>query len=359
MRADVSHCFTPFFSVCEEFHDRAGVHFSDFALGGYCLPGSRALLYNALCILIIQIMNNNDLELLRAFCALMSERNVSRAAVRLNLSQPAMSHALARLRDLFQDPLLLRSRGGMTPTERATNVEPRIKAILQEFDAVVAPPEKFDPRTSGRTFILTATEYSEFVLLPALMARIRAEAPGIRIEIRAPDQNRMLEWLETGEIDMRIAWVRDAMVSLRSRALFQDSLVCIARTDHPNIGSSLTLAQFLTLPHVRPQVIGRTTTAQAIDEAVAESGGKLRIALSLQNYLTIPHIVANSDFIATLPRRLVEAVTPQLPIRLLEPPLRLPRMRYAAFWHDRTHADAGHQWLRRMIANAAKQLGRG
>jgi DNA-binding transcriptional LysR family regulator len=286
----------------------------------------------------------------------MSERSVSRAAERLNLSQPAMSHALGRLRKLFQDPLLLRSRGGMAPTERATNIEPRVKAILREFDAVVAPPEKFDPRSASRTFVLTATEYSEFVLLPALMSRIREEAPGIRIEIRAPNQNRMLDWLEAGEIDLRIAWVRNTVGSLRSRALFQDSLVCIARHDHPKIGNSLSFAQFLTLPHARPQVIGRTTTAEAIDEAVEARGGKIPIGLSLQNYLTIPHIVANSDFIATLPRRLVEALTPQLPIKLLEPPVRLPRMRYAAFWHDRSHTDPGHQWLRRAIAATASQL---
>jgi DNA-binding transcriptional LysR family regulator len=267
-----------------------------------------------------------------------------------------MSHALSRLRQLFQDPLLLRSRGGMAPTERATEIEPRIRAMLREFDAIVMPPEKFDPRTSTRTFVLTATEYSEFVLLPLLMARIRADAPGIRIEIRAPDQNRILDWLEAGEIDMRIAWVRNAGGSLRSRPLFQDSLICIARADHPDIGDSLTLAQFLALPHVRPQVIGRTTTAQAVEEAVAARGGKLRIGLALQNYLTIPHIVANSDFIATLPRRLVETLTSQLPIKLLDPPLRLPRMRYAAFWHDRSHSDIGHQWLRRMIAETASTL---
>jgi DNA-binding transcriptional LysR family regulator len=228
--------------------------------------------------------------------------------------------------------------------------------MLREFDGLVAPPEKFDPRTSTRTFVLTATEYSEFVLLPLLMARIRSEAPGIRIEIRAPDQNRILDWLEAGEIDMRIAWVRNASGSLRSRPLFQDSLICIARADHPDIGDGLTLARFLELPHVRPQVIGRTTTAQAIEEAVAARGGKLRIGLALQNYLTIPHIVANSDFIATLPRRLAEAMSPQLPIKLLDPPLRLPRMRYAAFWHDRSHTDPGHQWLRRIIAEAASKL---
>lgn len=301
-------------------------------------------------------MNNCDLELLRAFCALMSERSVSRAAERLKLSQPAMSHALARLRKLFDDPLLLRSRGGMAPTKRAINIEPRIRAVLQEVDAVVATPEKFDPHNVSRTFVLTATEYSEFVLLPALMARIREEAPGIRIEIRAPNQNRMLDWLEAGEIDLRIAWVRNAIGSLRSRALFQDSLVCIARRDHPAVGNTLTLTQFLTLPHARPEVIGRTTTAQAIDEAVSARGGKLRVGLALQNYLTIPHVVASSDFIATLPRRLVEKLTPELPIKLLEPPLRLPRMRYAAFWHDRSHTDAGHQWLRRIIAETASHL---
>lgn len=301
-------------------------------------------------------MNTVDFELLRAFCVLMRERSVSRAAERLELSQPAMSHALSRLRELFHDPLLLRSRGGMTPTGRAVEIEPHIRSILREIDAVVAAPEQFDPQKSKRTFVVTATEYSEFVLLPHLMARIRTQAPNVRIEIRAPDQNRMLDWLEAGEVDLRIGWVRNATASLRSRALFQDSLVCIARRDHPEVGDALSYAQFLRLPHVRPQVIGRTTTGQVVDEAVAARGGKIWIGLALQNYLTIPHVVANSDFIATLPRRLVQAFPPQLSIKILEAPIRLPRMRYAAFWHDRSHADAGHQWLRRAVAETAKQL---
>jgi DNA-binding transcriptional LysR family regulator len=301
-------------------------------------------------------MNNVDIGLLRVFLVLMAERNVSRAAARLDLSQPATSHALARLRALFDDPLLLRSRDGMAPTERALEIERTVAAMLIEYDRLVTPPSRFEPNESRRTFVLTATEYSELVLLPPLMARVRAQAPNVQIEIRAPNQQRMLDWLESGEVDLRIGWVRDATPSLRSRPLFHDNLVCIARRDHPHIQGAITLAQYLSLPHARPQIIGRTTIGRVIDDAVRAHGGKLRIVLGLQNFLTIPRVVAESDIVATLPRRLAEVFVSQLPLQVIEPPLRLPRMRYAAYWHNRSHNDVGHQWLRRMLTETARDI---
>jgi len=301
-------------------------------------------------------MNNTDLETLRAFRVLMAERSVSRAAQRLNLSQPAMSHTLAKLRALFGDPLLSRGRGGMVPTERALQIEESVKDMIEAFDRLVAPAGPFRPEDSSRTFVLTATEYSEMLLLPRFMARLQAVAPKVCVEIRAPDQDRLPEWLETGEVDLRIGWLRDVTPTLRSQVLFQDRLVCVARSDHPAIAGSLTLEQFFTLPHARPQVIGRGTTGRVIDDAVAARGRKLRIALSVQNFLTVPSVVAHSDLIATLPLLLARAFVPQLPLRILEPPVRLPRMRYSAFWHDRSHNDVGHQWFRRLLAATAKDM---
>ncbi len=304
----------------------------------------------------MQNTNNIDLRLLRVLAALVAERNVSRAAERLGLSQPATSHALARLRSMFDDPLLLRSRKGMVPTERAMELAREAEELLDRYERLVSPPAPFRPEATRRRFVLTATEYAEFVLLPPLLARLRAEAPGVRIDIRAPDQPRLLEWLERGEIDLRIGWVRNPTPTLRSQALFQDRLVCVACRDHPALANGLTLERYLALPHVRPEIIGRATTGRVVDEAVAAAGGELNLMLGVQNYLPILYTVAASDLIATLPERLAQAFQRRLPIRIYEPPLRLPRMRYAAYWHDRHHKDAGHQWLRRMVLEAARAL---
>lgn len=301
-------------------------------------------------------MDNFDIQLLRAFTVLMAERNVSRAAERLRISQPAASQALARLRKLFDDPLLLRSRDGMVPTDRALQIERHATRLLDEYGRLVAPPGPFRPAESRRTFVLTGTEYVEFILTPRLLSRIGTEAPHVRIEMRVPDPERILDLLASGEVDLRIGWVRDPPPSLRSQQLFQDHLVCIARLGHPAIAGALTQKQFLALPHVRPQIGGRTTTGRVVDERVAALGGELHLHLLVQNFLTVPFSVARSDLIATVPRRLVTEFRPQLPLQVLDPPIRLPRMRYAAYWHERSHKDPGHQWLRRVVLEAAREL---
>lgn len=300
--------------------------------------------------------DNVDIRLLRSFLVLMAERNVSRTAERLGISQPAASHALRRLRTLFGDPLLLRSRDGMAPTNRALEIEHSLGGLLTTLDDLVAPRGPFRPALSHRTFVFTVTEYAEFVLAPSLIARMAAEAPHVRIHMRGPDPERILDLLETGEVDLRFGWLQKPTPSLRSQQLFQDRLVCIARRDHPAIGTALTLDQYMHLAHVRPHFTGRTTTGRVVDEAVARLGGALNLALLVHNYLTVPFSVAQSDLIATVPARLAAPFLALLPLRVLEPPIRLPRMRYAAYWHERNHKDSGHQWMRRLLLETAQKL---
>jgi DNA-binding transcriptional LysR family regulator len=302
------------------------------------------------------IPDNIDIHLLRSFLVLMAERNVSRAAERLSISQPAASHALGRLRVLFGDPLLLRSRDGMAPTNRALEIERSLSGLLTALDDLVAPRGRFHPELSRRTFVVTVTEYAEFVLAPSLIARMSAEAPHMRVHMRGPDPDRILDLLATGEVDLRFGWLQKPTPSLRSQQLFQDRLVCIARRDHPAIGGTLTLDQYMSLPHVRPHFTGRTTTGRVVDEAVAKLGGALNLALLVHNYLTVPFSVAQSDLIATVPARLAAPFLTLLPLRVLEPPIRLPRMRYAAYWHERNHKDPGHQWIRRLLLETARKL---
>jgi DNA-binding transcriptional LysR family regulator len=301
-------------------------------------------------------MNDIDIKLLRTLLVLMSERSVSRTADRLDVSQPAVSNALARLRILFDDPLLLRSRTGMVPTDRASEIEVRVRRLLVEYDALSNRPQPFDPLVSERHFVISAPEYAEHLLMPPLFRHLRAHAPNIRVEIRTPDPEHAYDLLESGEVDLRIAWLRKPAQSLRSMQLFQDRIVCIADRDHPDLDGTLGLAQFLRLPHARPWGMGRNTVGRVIDEAVEHLGKKLAPPFQVQNFLTIPYTIIGSDILAVLPLVLARAFAEQRPIQILEVPLRLPRMRYGAYWHERSHKDIGHKWLRSVVLQAAQDL---
>ena len=302
-------------------------------------------------------MDTSELRLLRAFLILMRERSVSRAADRLGLSQPAMSHLLARLRELLGDPILLRSRNAMVPTEHAIRIEPSVRSLLDSYEHLVQPARAFDPRVSRRTFRLSIPEFAERFLLPPLFRHIRREAPQVRVMVQPPDQARAYELLERGELDLRIAWLPRSMASLRSISLFQDRLVCLADAKHPGIRGELTLETFLSLPHVRTIGYSQTTTGHVIDRAIERQGRKLDITLVVQNFVTMPHSIPGTDLIATVPRMLATEFVSRYPLQILEPPLQLPAVRYAAYWHERNQRDAGHRWLRTALKAAGRALG--
>lgn len=299
---------------------------------------------------------NLDTHLLRCFESLMAERSVSRAAERMNLSQPAMSHALARLRRLFDDPLLLRAQSAMVPTRRALALREPVRRILAEIDPMVSRPAAFRPETSRMKFVLTVPEYVEYVLAPRLCARLQQEAPGIDIELRTPQPERAPEWLESGEIDFRLACLRNPPRALHAKLLFRDTFVCLVRKGHPQIRGGITLEQYLTLPHVRSRFVRNSTSGRVIDETVAAHGGKLRIALLMQNFLTVFYTMAHSDLIATVPARLARGLAEVLPLQVLESPLNVPDMRIGVFWHERTHKEASHRWFRQMLSEVAAVL---
>jgi len=302
----------------------------------------------------LHVTDAGDLRLLRVFRVLMAERSVSRAAERLGLSQPTLSHALQRLRVLFSDPLLLRSSKGMVPTSRATETLAIVDRLLSDYDRLVSPPGPFDPAKSRRTFVLTAPEYAEHLLLPRLFSHLRSFAPGISIEVRAPDRDRSPTWLERGEIDLRIAWLLKPPSAMRSMTLFQDRVVCIADAKHPTVQGTLSTAQYLALPHIRLLGGGRTTAGQVIDAALEKAGGGSRPMFLVQNVLTIPSMLVGTDMIATLPQALAERFARQYRVQVLDMPLSLPRIRYAAYWHERSQRDEGHRWLRSVLVHAAR-----
>ncbi len=296
---------------------------------------------------------NLNLALLRSFCVLIAEESVSRAADRVGVGQPAMSYALARLREAFEDPLLVRSQHRMVPTAKALELHQAVKDILARIDRLRAPPE-FDPMTTPVQFTFTATEFVEYMIFPTLMRRLAVEGPAISILVRPPHPERAMSWLEQGEIDFRLGATERAPPALRGRPLFYDHLVSILRQGHPALGQPMTIDHYARLAHVRPEIEGRSMSERAVEDAMGALHLKLRLSLRVRNYLTVPHVVAQSDLAAIVPSRLARAFAEVLPLTVFEPPFKLPTIQFSIYWHDRTHGSPAHRWLRRLIAEVAK-----
>lgn len=300
---------------------------------------------------------NIDLLALRGFCALMEQRSVSHAAFRLGVTQPKMSHLLAKLRKYFDDPLLVWSGGHMVPTPRALPLEVEIRQMLSGLDRVSSPTQPFDPSSSETIVRLGATEYLEILLLAKAMTMIEAQAPGLRIEIRPPDRFRDSIMLEKGETDFLVGWNPTPAPSLRSRHLFTDKLVCIARRDHPNLrGDQLSYKKYIELPQVQFDGPGRAMTARILQERLAKDKHQLTVKVVVQSLFTVAEVVANSNLVATLSKRFVTSFLKQYPLKFMELPISLPPMQIRVFWHERMQSDPRSRWFRNLLADIVKNM---
>jgi DNA-binding transcriptional LysR family regulator len=292
-----------------------------------------------------------DLNLLVALDALLAERSVSRAAVRLHLSQPAASALLARLRELFGDPLLLRSARGMLPTPRALELLGPVKQVLDEIDAIVQPRAAFDAASASLNFTLSASDYVEYALLPKLVDYLEHKAPGVRLEVRPLDLPLVAMQMESGEVDLCITGLQNAPPGLHLRPLYTERLVSVVRRNHPGVGTDLTLDMFCSLEHIQVSVRGSGFSGR-IDEALLVLGRKRRARLAVPHFLLVPEIVARSDMISTLPERLARGYARHL--RIFEPPVELQEFAVGEMWHERNERDPAQQWLRDVLVDLAQ-----
>jgi len=297
-------------------------------------------------------IRNVDLNLLVALDALLAERSVSRAAVRLHLSQPAASALLARLRELFGDPLLLRSARGMLPTPRALELLGPVRRVLDEIDAIVQPRAAFDAARAVHTFTLSASDYVEYTLLPQLVDYLEHKAPGVRLEVRPLDLQSVARQMESGDVDLCVTGLQNAAAGLHVRPLYAERIVSVVRRDHPGIGARLTLDKFCSLEHIQVSVRGSGFSAR-IDEALAVLGRKRRARLAVPHFLLIPEIVVRSDMISALPERLARGYANRL--RILEPPLDLAGFTVGEIWHERNQRDPAQQWLRDVLLQLSQE----
>jgi DNA-binding transcriptional LysR family regulator len=297
-----------------------------------------------------------DLNLVLALDALLAERHVTRAAARLGITQSAASHALARLRDVFDDPLLVRGpRGTMMPTPRATALAPAVHRVLVDLSAIVRGDAAFDPRTARRRFRIGTSDYDELVMLPRLVQRLQRVAPSIDLWLHTLGDHGD-EALAAGTVDVVIGLPRGAARSAGSyeKVLFDETFTCIVRAKHPLARSKLTLPRYCAASHLL--VAPRGTPGSLVDSALAAVGRTRRIALAVPHFLVVPYLVAGSDLVATLATRVATTFADALDLVTMPPPLALPKIQIAVAWHERDHEDPPHRWLREQLFAVAAEM---
>jgi DNA-binding transcriptional LysR family regulator len=300
---------------------------------------------------------NVDLNLLRCFEALLSEQSVSRAARQVGLTQPSMSHALGRLRRLFDDALFINTHGVMVPTARARAVQLQVREVLERAEKLLDSPSGFEPSEAVLELTLMAAEYVEFLLLPPLLARLRREAPGVKLLFQSADRDRAFERLERGDVDFRLAWWPEPAGTLRSKELFSDPFVCVARRGHPRlVGGAIGQADFLDSPHAVIQPSRSGVSYQAVANAFVRRKRSLNVGLQAQNAMSLCNAVCSSDLIAALPARFAGRMAALFPLQVVPLPFAVAEARQSLYWHERTHKLASHRWFRSLAAEVAGSL---
>jgi DNA-binding transcriptional LysR family regulator len=298
-----------------------------------------------ICAIMQSDIRAIDLNLLRTLDALLDERNVTKAAQRLSLTQPAVSGMLTRLRESFDDPLFVRTQRGIVPTLRALELAAPLKQILGEIDALLRPPA-FDPATAELTLSIASTDYAlQVVVLPFLEA-LRRKASGVRVAV-VPVQDALLQaQFERGEIDLALVTPESASPELHTRRLFDERYVCVMRANHPDAqGSALSLERFCALDHALVSYGGGSFRG-VTDDALARLGRKRRVTVSVTSFLVLPQILKSSDLIAVVPQRLVGR---SRGLVTLDPPLEIPGFTKTVTWHERTQRAPAHRWVRDLL----------
>lgn len=294
----------------------------------------------------------HDLNLLVALHALLRERHVSRAAARLGVSQPAMSRTLARLREMFDDPLLVRVKAGMQPTARALELHPQVEAVLTEVRELIRPAE-FSPATASGTIHMAAPDVVVYMLVPALMRSLSEQAPGLDLDI-VSWRPSWREDLETGAIDLCVGMPSGDEPNIYARTLFESDWACVLRKGHPALRARWTLERFAALDHMLVSLTGRG--GGQIDAALAGHGVERHVALRVPYPVLTPLLVAETDLVLTTPRWLARKLASAARLAIRRPPIPVPPLRAPMLWHERSHRDPTHRWFRGLLAELAGEL---
>jgi len=309
-------------------------------------------------------VNRIDLNLLVYLDALLRERNVTQAANQLNLSQPAMSNGLRRLRELFNDPLLVRTSEGMTPTERALELEPVVREVLSKIDQAVQPRGDFEAGTAQRVFRIMASDYAESTLFPSVLGKLRTLAPGLTLDIMTPSDVSFLD-VERGKVDMVINRFDSMPQSFHQIHLWDDSFTCVLSPENPVL-KDFTLENYLKANHVWVSKTGMGVGVGVdpsdvqrlgwVDAALNRLGKKRQIRVFTRHYQAAMTLAEQNDLIVTLPTRAAQLKLNNPRVVLREPPLEIPPLELKMAWSPLLQHNPANKWLRKLIADTAREL---
>ncbi len=299
-------------------------------------------------------LGNLDLNLLRVFDAVMRERHVTRAAERLHLSQPAVSNALARLRQALGDELFLRRPGGVEPTALALSLAGPVTEALDRIAEALAAQAPFDPATTSRVFSVAFSEYAEAVLAPPLLARMAREAPQALLAIGHVDRTNWESVLEDGGAMLAVAVLPEPPAIYTRLRLLPEAFCTLMRPGHPLAEGELTPERFASVPHLLHSPNG--SRDGALDGPMAEAGYPRRLGAAVAHLAAVPEILKRTDMIITLSARLAAEMARAHGLVMRDPPVAVRHTRLSLVFHRRFEADPGHAWLRRLLLAVAREV---
>ena len=294
-----------------------------------------------------------DLNLLLALDVLLTERNVSRAAARLGMTQSALSHALKRLRVAFDDPLLRRGSRGMEPTERALSLHEPVKAVLAEIHSLVSTRIVFNPAVTRRTFKLSMSDAMSVEALPQIVRELRRSAPNIDLRVTTSGPREACARILDDEVELAIGVFPHVPAGISRRELYRDVLVCVADKYNPRLRNGrMDERSYLASPHVT--VAPNLNSGVQLDDIFEAMGFARRVVATVPHYTALPGLVGGTDLVAHTRRRLVGIIrtAANLTVFPIPAPFRVPELCFEQIWHPRYERDAGHDWLRNLISDA-------
>ena len=296
-----------------------------------------------------------DLNLIAVLDSLLRERNVTRAAEEMNMSQSAMSHALKRLRLFFNDPLFVKTGSGMQPTPRAIELTPTVLALMGTIRSDLLIHAGFNAKVTQRIFSLCMTDMGELIFLPRLVERLRQVAPSCTVRVLQISPKQIAAALESGEADLALGSLHSMPEGLFQQQLFTRSFVTMVNKNCSEIGAKISVEQFFAMEHIVVSLSGKKE--ESYDRVIDEYGIKRRIYLITPHFLTVPLMIErNPDLIATVPRELATAFVRYRAVRMVETPISLPNFAIRQHWHPRYHHDAANNWLRKFVKEVFEGL---
>jgi DNA-binding transcriptional LysR family regulator len=287
-----------------------------------------------------------DLHHLQVLDVLLREHSLTRAARTLNVTQPALSKTLARLRRYFDDPLFVRVSLRMEPTPKALQLQAPVRAILERVQALRSEHVSFDPRTSDRTFNFCVVDAGLIKLLPPLVDRLLEEAPHVRLNVLQLDAQHLEPWLESGKLDFAMGSFASLTKQIRRQPLWVERYVSVARRSHPRIGTEPSVRAFAAEKHVLVSISGSGHAHQLAERALEAAVPPENIICRIPMFIGAAVVAKHTDAVATLPLSVAAVLAKDLDLQVITPPIKLPKIDIYQYWHERFHRDPGNQWIR-------------